>query len=118
MLVKLVNMSPVADPDGGPRVTRFGISADGYDYQPHEDADVLAGKFARHLVANADQTTRLSDVSDGTGDHEAFRAVQYAWPQHGHGVPAGVWSDNPDFAKLLGRFWDTQVLDTDPEAVS
>lgn len=80
-----------------------------YGYQPHESAEQLASKLARHLMVNAGGVTRVGDISDGTGHHEAFLHAYAHWQATGNGTPAWVWSDNPDFAVLLGAFYGCPV---------
>lgn len=106
MLVEMGNPAPTRT-ENAPVVTYFNIPNE-YGYQAHESADVLAGKLARHL-ATATAVTRLGDVSDGTGDHEAFLAVTNGWRAEANAAPTWVWSDNEDFATLLGAFYDCPV---------
>lgn len=109
MRVELSNVLPDLANDGQPTptVTYVGVP-DSYDYQPHQSAEVLAGNLARHL-ATAGGVTRLGDHSDGTGDHEAFLSVVRSWSMNADGIPAWVWSDNNDFAVLLGAFYGCPV---------
>jgi hypothetical protein len=108
MQVELGNQAPTRT-DNSPVVTYSSVP-DSYSYTPHESAVELANAFARHLVALSDQgVTRLGDVSGGTGDHEAFLAVLNGWRAESTGAPTWVWSDNPDFAVLLGAFFGCPV---------
>lgn len=101
MFVELGNPAPLRVE--GPAVTYVHVP-DVYGYEPHGDAEVLAGNLARHLATVGD-VTRCGDVSDATGHHEAFLAVVRGWGNEGARPPSWVWSDNADFAKLLGAFW-------------
>jgi hypothetical protein len=65
--------------------------------------------LARHL-ATARDVTRVGDISDGTGHHEAFQTARAGWlAESSAASPSWVWSDNSDFAVLLGAFFGCPV---------
>ena len=99
----------IADGYRGQVVTYCGPLPDDpeYGYTPHEDASVLAGKLARHMATAA--VPRVGDISDGTGHHEAFQTAIASWRAESYANPTWVWSDNEDFAVLLGQFFDCPV---------
>ena len=108
MNVEMGNPAPTTT-ENAPAVTYFSVPGD-YGYVPHDSAAELANAIARHLVAQPDpRVTRLGDVSGGTGDHEAFLAVLNGWRAESTGTPTWVWSDDEDFAVLLGAFFDCPV---------
>jgi hypothetical protein len=100
MRVELGNPAPVNVADAaalpGPAVTYLEVP-DSYTCEP---ADV--NDLARHLAANPGLVSHLPG-------QEAFVAVVRTWGAHSGGSPSWVWSDNPDFAQLLGEFYDCPV---------
>jgi hypothetical protein len=108
MLIEMGNPAPTTT-ENSPAVTYFSVP-DTYGYVAHDSAVELANAIARHLVALPDpRVTRLGDVSGGTGDHEAFLAVLNGWRAESSGMPSWVWSDDEDFAVLLGAFFGCPV---------
>jgi hypothetical protein len=93
----------------GPIVTFCGPLPDDeeYGYAPHEDARTLAMNLALHMATAPVQ--RFGDVSDGTGHHEAFSTAVQSFRAESNGTPTWVWSDDEDFAVLLGAFFNCPV---------
>lgn len=108
MQVEFGNPAPTAM-EYGPVVTYSSVPDDGYDYQPHESAEELANALARHIATAPGGVTRVADISGGTGNHEAFLSVVAGWRSESNANPTWVWSDNGDFAVLLGKFFGCPV---------
>jgi len=80
---------------------------DEHDGTPVETAAQLA-EIARHNIEVANgYDFRLSHLPD----HEALIVAVAVWNsgQHAVGQPSWVWSDNPDFAVLLGEYFHCPV---------
>lgn len=102
MLVEFGNANPRNTE--GPAVTYMNVP-DTYTYKVADSAARLASDLRDHiadaLVSN-DGITHLPD-------QEALLAVQAGWRAEGNGQPSWVWSDNEDFAALLGHFFNCPV---------
>jgi hypothetical protein len=107
MRVEFGNTAPTAT-ENSPVVTTIVIP-DSYGYTAHESAATLAANIARHLATAPGGITRLGDISDGTGDHEAILATITGVRNESNATPAWVWSDNEDFAVLVGEFYGCPV---------
>ncbi len=101
VLVEMGNLNPNAVGAEGPAVTYIGVP-DSYTYEVAKSAETLANDVAAHVGRASNGVTRLPD-------QEALLAVVAAWNAESGGSPEWVWSDNKDFAVLLGRFYDCQV---------
>lgn len=122
MQVELGNPAPHSLPAGnggnggeptalpGPQVTYVNIpddvDADGnrhYGYTVADSAAELARDAAFAIVQGAPGgVTRLPG-------QEALLAVTNLWASHGSQPPSWVWSDNDDFAVLLGHYFRCPV---------
>ena len=122
MLVKLGNPSPVHGPLGareplpGPAVTTVVIP----------DTEDDAGNRLYQVMAGADLDAvkrslgERPDVTNLPG-HEALLVIVHpggVWANHSAGgKPSWVWSDDEEFARQLGEFFDIPVGEpTDVEA--
>lgn len=126
MLVEFGNVAPEGvEGTGveGPAVTRLSIP-DHYTYvvahegtaptmrlpdehsdSPRRDVDnaAMLASIAKDNIETGD--TRLSHLPD----HEALVSVANSWAALGQGRPSWVWSDNDDFAVLLGHYFGCSV---------
>lgn len=84
-----------------PRVTTVSVP-DTYTYVVADSAADLANDTAAQLGRAVDGITRMPD-------QEALLAVIASWRAESSGTPSWVWSDNEDFAVLLGHFFDCPV---------
>lgn len=101
MLVELGNVAPV-DPNAvAPTVTYINVP-DSYTYVPATSAAALAVEVMREVVNGQPNVTHLPD-------QEAVVGVVSTWPSHSNASPTWVWSDNEDFAVLLGHYFDCPV---------
>ena len=112
MQVQLGNANPTRiAPDGvddngrdvflAPRVTTISVP-NTYTYVVADSAADLANETAANLGRAVDGITRMPD-------QEALLAVIASWRAESSGSPTWVWSDNEDFAVLLGHFFDCPV---------
>jgi hypothetical protein len=109
MQVELGNSSPHAVIDGDVQPLHDGAAAvtyysvpDTYTYVPAPKAADLANEVMRQVVGGQEGITQMPD-------QEAVLAVVQSWRFHSATSPAWVWSDNDDFAKLLGAYFDCPV---------
>lgn len=119
MLVELSNVAPieyvqrpfvengqvvireVAAVLNGPAVFRMTVP-DNYTFVPAKSAKDLAVEVMRDITTGDPQVTHMPD-------QEAVIAVVNAWNRHSNQKPGWAWSDNDDFAVLLGRYFDCPV---------
>jgi hypothetical protein len=83
-----------------PSVTR-AVIPDFYTYAVTDDAAALAAQV-RGEVDN-------SEITHQPGQ-EALVAAANIWRAHGNGTPSWVWSDNDNFAILLGHYFGCPVV--------
>jgi hypothetical protein len=100
MLVELGNSSPVSDASL-PAVCYMTVP-DVYTYVVADSAQALADETAAHLGRASGGATHLPD-------QEALLSVVAAWNAESLLPPLWVWSDNDDFAVLLGHFFNAPV---------
>ena len=98
MNVEFGNPSPVGMDH--PSVTT-AVIPDFYTYVVAEDPSAVAHQV-RGDVNNGGEFTHQPD-------QEALVAVANIWRAHGNGNPSWVWSDNEDFAVLLGHYFGCPV---------
>lgn len=84
-----------------PRVTYIEIP-DVYTYAVADSAADLARETMQHLATAPDGITHMPD-------QEALLAVVASWRAESTKPPTWVWSDNDDFAVLLGQYFDCPV---------
>lgn len=102
MIVEFGNIAPTrVEYDGNPRVTTISIP-DSYTYEVAESAADLAREVAVEMATAPDGRTRLPG-------QEAILAAVTAWRQESTERPAWIWSDNHDFAVLLGQMLNCPV---------
>ncbi len=100
MRVELGNRNPTAPGAQKPAVTYVNVP-ESYTYEVADSAEQLATDVMREVVRGGG-VTHLPD-------QEAILAVSAAWNNESSGSPAWVWSDNEDFAVLLGHFFGAPV---------
>lgn len=122
MLVELGNKNPtkVTEERSDPTVTYVSVP-DGYTYavaQPgarmtvgegNEIEVTSAAELAAHAADHVSKALLFRDGITHLPDQEALLAVFGAWQSEGTGTPDWVWSDNEDFAVLLGAFFGCAV---------
>jgi hypothetical protein len=82
---------------------RIGRDASGKSHvREIKSAAALAEAVAGHIGRSVDGITHLPD-------QEALLAVIASWRAESAGTPLWVWSDNEDFAVLLGEFFNAPV---------
>jgi hypothetical protein len=100
VLVELGNPAPTAT-ENAPVVTYCSVPGT-YTYVVADSAEQLALEAAAHIGRSSDGVTRLPD-------QEALLAVIAGWRAESTGNPTWVWSDDGDFAVLLGHFFGCPV---------
>jgi hypothetical protein len=102
MLVELGNVAPLlAENDGHPRVTTM-VVPDSYTYEVADSSDQLATDSLMHIARSSGGVTHMPD-------QEALLSVVGAWQLESGARPTWVWSDNENFAVLLGKYFDCPV---------
>lgn len=94
------NPDPTGDVEG-PTVTEQSIP-EFYTYVVADDAATLANEALRDINTGDPDRSHLPD-------QEALVAAANAWRALGNGSPSWVWSDNEDFAVLLGHYFGCPV---------
>lgn len=84
-----------------PRVTYIEVP-DSYTYEVADSAADLARETMEHIATAPDGITHMPG-------QEALIAVVTAFRAESTKPPSWVWSDNADFAVLLGRYFDCPV---------
>lgn len=84
-----------------PTVT-YQTIPDSYSYQVASDAGELASEIALKMATAPDGITRMPD-------QEAMLSAIAGWRANSRANPTWVWSDNEDFAVLLGKFFGCPV---------
>jgi hypothetical protein len=100
MQVELGNPNPTHLGTIGPAITYVGVP-DVYTYEVADSADDLAMDVMRE-VSTGGGITHLPA-------QEAMLSVVAVWNNESSGSPSWVWSDNEDFAVLLGKFFGCPV---------
>lgn len=101
MRVEYGNPTPTNTDYDGPAVT-YQIIPDSYTYEVSPDAGELAAEVALQLSTAPDGITRMPS-------QEAILAAIAGWRANSSSNPTWVWSDNDDFAVLLGKFFNCPV---------
>ena len=100
MLVVFGNEAPTRT-ENSPTITRVEVP-DSYTYEVADSAADLARQVAVEIATAPDGITRLPN-------QEALLAVVTSWRMESTKSPTWVWSDNDDFAVLLGQYFDCPV---------
>jgi hypothetical protein len=98
--VELGNDNPTHLGAMGPAITYCSVP-DTYTYEVADSADDLAVEVMRQMATGGGITHLPAQ--------EAVLSVVAAWNNESSGKPSWVWSDNPDFAVLLGKFFGCPV---------
>lgn len=101
MNVEYGNPAPNFVDHDGPAVT-YQTIPDSYTYRVAADAAELASGIALNMATAPDGITNLPD-------QEAALAAIAGWRANSRANPTWVWSDNEDFAVLLGKFFGCPV---------
>jgi hypothetical protein len=82
---------------------QVGRSSDGSARLVHpSSAAALATEVAAHIGRAVDGISQIPD-------QEALLSVIGAWRRESNGMPSWVWSDNDDFAVLVGAYFECPV---------
>lgn len=100
MHVELGNTNPTSTASS-PCVTYVSVP-DFYTYEVADSASDLAVTVLRDIMIGDPRVTHMPG-------QEAAVAVFNAWASEGDGQPTWVWSDNDDFATLLGHIFACPV---------
>lgn len=84
-----------------PTITQIDVP-DSYTYEVADSAADLAKTVMNEVATAPDGITRLPG-------QEALLAVQAGWRAESTKPPTWVWSDNEDFAVLLGQYFNCPV---------